>query len=326
VLAAAATQTAHAAGRVSARGAGSAACLVVAADSLHDRSFDDAAAAGLLATEQKLHVDGSVTRVTTSDAAVSALRSCVRRGATITIAVGVLTMNAVDAVAVAYPSARFAIVDASVTTLAHRPANVLGLVFASEQAGYLAGYAAGLWAKLKHVQAVGTVGGIKIPPVDRYIAGFQYGAKRSDPGIKTLNDYSQDFVVQSKCKEKALAQIAQGSVVEFQVAGRCGLGVLNAAHEKGVFGIGTDADQSYLGPWVMTSVLERVNVAVLDAVESARTGTFLGGRNAVFDAQNKGVGVGAWSPEVPASIRNAVAAQLKLLEAGRIKGIPTTVT
>ena len=88
-----------------------------------------------------------------------------------------------------------------------------------------------------------------------------------------LNDYSQDFVAQAKCKEKALNQIAQGSVVEFQVAGQCGLGVLDAARSKKVFGIGVDADQGYLGTHVMTSALKKVDTAVYTAITSAKNGT-----------------------------------------------------
>ena len=107
---------------------------------------------------------------------------------------------------------------------------------------------AGLYAKDKGGdQVVSTVGGQKIPPVDHYIAGFQAGAKAANPDIKTLNAYSQDFVDQAKCKELALNQIAEGSKVVFQVAGGCGLGALDAAKEKGVQGIGVDADQAYLG-------------------------------------------------------------------------------
>jgi basic membrane protein A len=207
----------------------------------------------------------------------------------------------------------------------HKPKNVQGLLFKEQEAGYLAGYAAGLYAKSKGATAVGSVGGLKIPPVDRYIAGYQFAAKKADPGVTTLNDYSQDFVKQAKCKEKALNQIAQGSVVEFQVAGQCGLGVLDAAHEKGIFGVGVDADQGYLGPWVMTSALKKVDVAVNSSIRAAKAGKLKGGTNAVFDAKVNGVGYGKWSPRVPASIKNAVARQFSLLKAGKIKGIPATV-
>ena len=84
-----------------------------------------------------------------------------------------------------------------------------------------------------------------------------------NPDIKTLNGYSQDFVDQAKCKEIALNQIAKGSKVVFQVAGQCGLGALDAAKEKGVQGIGVDADQAYLGDHIMTSAEKKVDVAVV---------------------------------------------------------------
>ena len=135
-----------------------------------------------------------------------------------------------------------------------KPTNVEGLLFEEQEAGYLAGYLAGpvRQGQQRHDDRR-SVGGQKIPPVDHYIAGYQAGAKKADPGIKTLNGYSQDFVDQAKCKEIALNQIAKGSKVVFQVAGQCGLGALDAAKEKSVQGIGVDADQAYLGPHVLTS-------------------------------------------------------------------------
>jgi basic membrane protein A len=253
------------------------------------------------------------------------LKACVQSGANITIGVGFLMTDAMDAIATAFPTKHFAIVDVDVTTMKDKPKNVEGLLFREQQAGYLVGYAAGLWAKSHNGKAVGSVGGLKIPPVDRYIAGFQYGAKKADPGIQTLNGYSNDFVKQAKCKEVALNQIAQGSIVEFQVAGQCGLGVLDAAHEKGLFGIGVDADQGYLGPWVMTSAEKRVDVAVYNAIQAENHGALKGGTNKQFGADIGGVGYGKWSSKVPASIKNAVATQYKLLKAGKIPGIPATV-
>ena len=127
-----------------------------------------------------------------------------------------------------------------------KPKNVRGLLFKEQEAGYLVGYLAGLVTKQEggSQQVIGSVGGQKIPPVDRYIAGYRAGAKKANPGITTLNAYSQDFVDQAKCKELALDQIARGAQVIFQVAGQCGLGALSAAKEKNVRGIGVDADQA----------------------------------------------------------------------------------
>ena len=307
-----------------ARKAAFSACLVTDIGGLNDKSFNHLAYVGLQHAE-RAGIKGRVIQSHSPADYIPNLKACVQSGAGITIGVGFLMADSIDAIASAFPTKKFAIVDVDATSLKHKPKNVEGLLFKEQEAGYLVGYAAGLWAKMHGGKAVGSVGGLKIPPVDRYIAGFQYAAKKADPGIKTLNDYSQDFVKQAKCKEAALNQIAQGSVVEFQVAGQCGLGVLDAAHEKGVWGIGVDADQGYLGPWVATSALKRVDVAVYNAIQAANHGKLQGGKNKVFGASIGGVGYGKWSKSVPASIRAKVAAQFKLLKAGKIKGIPSTV-
>jgi basic membrane protein A len=314
-------------GAAAAPKAGFTACLVTDIGGLNDKGFNHLAYVGLQ-TAQKSGVKGIVEQSHSPSDYIPNLKACVQKGAGITIAVGFLMTDAIDAVAQAFPQDKFAIVDVDATSLKNHPKNVEGLLFKEQEAGYLVGYAAGLWTKLHpngSTQTVGSVGGLKIPPVDRYIAGFQFGAKKADPGIKTLNGYSQDFVNQAKCKEQALNEISSGAAVVFQVAGQCGLGVLDAAHEKGLFGIGVDADQGYLGPWVMTSALKRVDVAVNGAIQSAKGGKLAGGKNVIFGASKNGVGYGKWSPKVPASIRARVAAQYKLLRAGKIKGIPAVV-
>jgi len=297
--------------------AGFSACLVTDIGGLNDKSFNHLAYVGLL-NAQKHGIKGRVIQSKSGADYIPNLKACVTGGAGITIGVGFLMTDAMDAIATAYPKSKFAIVDVDVTSMKHKPKNVEGLLFKEQQAGYLVGYAAGLYVKASGGTTVGSIGGLKIPPVDRYIAGYQFGAKKADPGIKVLNDYSQDFVKQAICKEKALNQIANGSTVEFQVAGQCGLGVLDAAKEKKVFGIGVDADQGYLGPQVMTSALKKVDVAVFAAAKAAQSGGLKTGINAVFSAKNGGVGIGKTSPKVPASMVKATKAILAQLAAGKI--------
>jgi basic membrane lipoprotein Med (substrate-binding protein (PBP1-ABC) superfamily) len=146
---------------------------------------------------------------------------------------------------------------------------------------------------------IGSVGGQKQPPVDRYIAGYQAGALKADPNIKLLNSYSNEWVDQAKCKQLALNQISDGADIVFQVAGGCGLGVLDAAKEQGVWGIGVDADQSYLGPQVLTSALKRVDTSVYSDDSAVLDGKFAGGTDSVFSLKNDGVGLGKISPKVP---------------------------
>ena len=142
------------------------------------------------------------------------------------IAVGFLMGDSIAQVAKKYPKTKFAIIDVNAAGLKGKPKNVRGIVFAEQEAGCLAGVAAATASKSG---TISSVGGLKIPPVDAYIAGYQYCAKKVKPGIKTLNGYSQDFVAQDKCKSVALDQIGQGSDVVFQVAGGCGLGAISAA-------------------------------------------------------------------------------------------------
>ena len=180
--------------------AGFSACLVTDIGGLNDKSFNHLAYVGLQHA-QRAGIKGRVIQSHSPADYIPNLKACVQSGAGITIGVGFLMTDAMDAIASAYPSNKFAIVDVDVTSMKHKPKNVEGLLFREQEAGYLVGYAAGLYAKANGGKAVGSVGGLKIPPVDRYIAGFQFGAKKADPGIKTLNGYSNDFVKQNKCKE-----------------------------------------------------------------------------------------------------------------------------
>jgi basic membrane protein A len=291
---------------------------------LNDRGFNHLAYVGLLRAAKSLGVTYRVVQSGSAADYVPNLSSLAKQGYNLVIGVGFTEIQAMETVAKAYPHTHFAIVDVSNADEGHLK-NVEGLLFKEQEAGYLAGYAAGLAAKAQHGKAVSSVGGEKQPPVDRYIAGFQAGAKAADPGVQTINGYSQDFVNQAKCKEVALNQIAAGSVVVFQVAGGCGLGALDAAREKGVWGIGVDADQGYLGSYVLTSALKRVDTAVYQSIADAKSGHFKGGQDAIYGLQQNGVGIGKFSPKAPAGIAAKVAQVEQKIKSGSIRNIPTTV-
>jgi basic membrane protein A len=299
--------------------------LVTDIGGLNDRSFNQLANEGLTRAKSELKVDTRVLPSKSNADYVPNLSSLAQQKYDLVIGVGFLMADAMDTVASKFPNTKFAIIDVDQTTLKHKPANVQGLLFKEQQSGYLAGYLAGLYTKDQGgKQVIGSVGGQKIPPVDHYIAGYQAGAKAANSGIKTLNGYSQDFVDQAKCKELALNQIAEGAQVVFQVAGQCGLGVLDAAKEKGVQGIGVDADQSYLGPQVLTSAIKKVDVAVFDTIKAAQGGSFKGGTNQTFDLTNDGAGIGkvsAKGAKYDAKVQ-AVAAKIK---SGALSNIPDTV-
>ncbi len=300
--------------------------LVTDIGQLNDHGFNQLAYGGLQRAEKVLGVKGRVFESASPADYVPNLSAFARQGYDLVIAVGFDQAAAVAKAAVAFPKTHFAIVDVSNADLTGKPANVRGLIFKEQEAGYLAGYAAALQLKgTPGPYVIGSVGGEKQPPVDRYIAGYQAGAKAADPTIKLLNGYSQDWVDQAKCKELALQQIASGAKVVFAVAGGCGLGVLDAAKEQKVWAIGVDADQGYLGKQVLTSALKKVDQSVFLTIQDVKDGTFKGGEDSVFGLDRDGVGVGKFSPAAKAGLAAAVAKVRQQIISGVVKDIPTTV-
>jgi basic membrane protein A len=293
--------------------------MVTDVGGLNDRGFNHLAYLGLLQAQKRLGVQIRVTESRSPADYIPNLAFFARQGYDLVLGVGYTEIGAMGAVAKRFPKTHFAIVDVADGDLAGKPKNVLGLLFREEQVGYLAGYLAGLEAKRKPGKdVVSSVAGEKQPPVDRFIAGYQAGAKRADPHVVVINSYSQDFTDQSKCKAIALNQIGAGSVAVFAVAGGCGLGALDAARQQNVWGIGVDADQSFLGPHILTSATKKVDRAVFLAIQSVQQGRFHGG-DAVYGLKEGGVGLGKISSRVP---RNEVAAveQIKsLLVAGKLR-------
>jgi basic membrane protein A and related proteins len=299
--------------------------LVPDVTGLNDRGFNHLSYVGLKRAEAQLGIAQEVFQSKSTQEYVPNLTTFARDGYDLAIGVGYTEADAIDTVATNFPNSNFAIVDVDQTEEPHKPPNLLGLLFKEQETGYLVGYLAGLEEKRRPGKdVIGSVGGEKQPPVDRFIAGYQAGARAADPGITTLNAYSQDFGDQAKCKQIALDQIQQGAGAIFQVAGACGLGALDAAKEKKVWGIGVDADQSFLGPHILTSAVKRVDTAVFDAIKLVVDRKFKGG-NIVVGLKDNGVGVGKISPKVPKSEVAKVMQIRADIIAGKIKNIPTVV-
>ncbi len=300
--------------------------LVTDVGGLNDRGFNHLAYLGVKDAQARLGAQFHVNLSQSSSEYIPNLAAFARGGYNLIIGVGFTEASAIDTAAHQFPKNRFAIVDVDQKTEPHKPPNLLGLLFREQEVGYLAGYLAGLEEKRRPGKdVIGSVGGQKQPPVDRFIAGYQAGAKAADPGIEVINAYSQDFNDQSKCKTIALNQIDAGAGVVFQVAGGCGLGVIRAAAERNVWAIGVDADQSFIDPrHVLTSATKHVDVAVFKAIQSVANGTFKGG-NVVYGLKDNGVGLGKINPLVPKADVAKIERIRQEIVSGKIKNIPTTV-
>uniref|UniRef100_UPI00389AD3BD BMP family lipoprotein n=1 Tax=Solirubrobacter deserti TaxID=2282478 RepID=UPI00389AD3BD len=298
--------------------------LVTDIGGLNDRSFNQLANEGLERAKAELGVETRVLISKANSDYVPNLSTLAQQQYDLVIGVGFLMADAMNTVAPKFPNTNFAIIDVDATTMKAKPTNVSGALFKENEAGYLVGYMAGLYLKDEGGGTASSVGGQKIPPVDAYIAGYQAGVQAANPEAKVVNGYSQKFDDPAPCKELALDHIAQGAKVVFQVAGGCGLGALDAAKEKGVQGIGVDADQAYLGDQIMTSALKKVDVAVYDEIKAVQDGSFKGGDNRLFDVKSGGVGIGETN-EVGAKYADQIKAEQDKIASGELTDIPNTV-
>jgi basic membrane protein A and related proteins len=310
--------------------------LVTDIGSLNDKGFNSLSAVGLKQAENQLGVEGRIYITQTAADRQPNLTAAAQAGYPLVIAVGVLfAFGPLPTVAGAFPTTMFAGVDVAQGDMCGGkpvPAscvngaikNVHGIQFAEQEAGCLVGNVAALEMLREHRTTISAVGAIPVPAIVRYIAGYKYCAKRVSKKIKVLVNYANDstFADQTKCKATALAQIARGSHAVFQVAGQCGLGALDAAKGRGVWGIGVDADQYFLGRHMLTSALKRVNTAVFDTIKAfnANPTGFKGGDEKLYNLKNGGVGYGRLSPKLPVAARAAITKSTNNLEKLIIQG------
>jgi len=276
----------------------------------NDRGFNQNQLAGLNKAKTNLGITALPKQSNSVSDYIPNMTAAVRQRANLVIAAGFLLADATATMAKKFPDTHFAITDYPVEAapFADKKGKVLfdnveGLTYAANEGGCLAGVLAARQASRMGKKTIGAVGGVKIPPVDIWIAGYKQCAQLAVPGTKVLVGYSQDFVATDKCKTVAENQIAQGAQVLFQVAGGCGLGTIKAADQAGKWSIGVDVDQYRLGKRVLTSGIKRVDNGVFEAIKQVQAGEFAGGTDLVFDLKNDGVGVGRINPAVPAADR-----------------------
>ena len=263
------------------------ACMVSDAGGFDDRSFNQTGYEGLKKAEAELGVEVVALESKTDADYTPNINQAVSQGCNLVITVGFLLGDATEKAATANPDTDFAIVDYAYEK---PPANLKGLVFATEQSSFLAGIAA---AGTTKSGVVATYGGLPIPSVTAFMSGFYQGVeyfnKQNSKSVKVLGwnaadpekgTYAGGFDDQNKGKQIANNFIQQGADVVFPVAGPVGLGTAAAAQATGgkvsVIWVDTDGcvSASQYCDVFLTSVMKEIGVAVYDTVKSASTGTF----------------------------------------------------
>lgn len=288
-----------------------------------DNSFNDSADRGLTRAKNELGAQVEVLEPGDGSDRESALRQLASKSPDIVFGVGFLFTDDVNHVAADFPNVRFACVDYTVDPKKPVPPNVAALKFKEEEGSYLVGALAALVSK---THKVGFVGGMEIPLIKKFEAGFKAGVAAIDPKTEVIVKYAgvtgEAFKNPAKGKELALAIYGQGADVIFHASGSTGQGVFAAAQDQGKLAIGVDSDQAALAPGhVLTSMVKRVDVAVFDTIKSVKDGRFKpgvqtfdlasGGVDYVYDENNKAL--------IPDAARAKVEELRGKIEHGEIK-------
>jgi basic membrane protein A and related proteins len=261
------------------------------------------------------------------------IRNFISEGCGLIVTVGFLMGDSTAAAARENPDVKFAIVDYAyfpgtsgcpedaTDCYAEDLPNVTSLMFAEDEVGYLAGVLAGC---MTESNVIGSVSGMEIPPVVRFVTGFQTGAASVNPDVETLNVYIPDFNDPATGKQAGETMIADGADIIFGVGGNTGNGGLLAAHEAGLVGIGVDVDQYNTYPEVadalITSAAKNMDVAAGDAVRDYAAGTLAAGIQ-LATVENGGVGLAPYHDQeanISDECKAAVAEAEEGLRAGTV--------
>jgi basic membrane protein A and related proteins len=293
-----------------------------------DKSFNDAAYAGLVRAQKELGV--AFTTLETGEGAdrEAQMRQLAAGGSQLVFGVGFLFSDDIYGLAQEFPGVKFACVDYTVKEGQALPPNLTALEFKENEGSFLVGALAALLTK---TGKVGFVGGMEIPLIKKFEAGYRAGVKAAGPKVEVLVKYAGTtgtaFKDPTKGKELGLAEYNQGADIIFHASGSTGLGVFEAAREKGAgyYAIGVDADQYAEAPgFILTSMVKRVDTAVFDTIKELQAGRWQGGVREfglgedgvgwVYDANNQAL--------VPGPVKAKVDALKAEIVAGRIT-VPT---
>jgi len=275
------------------------AAMVTDVGGLGDKTFNDGTYEGLLRAESELGVEIRALESNEIADYEPNIDQLANAGFDVIFTVGFLMTDTTAAKAPEYPEVVFGGID---QFLENPGPNEVGLLFKEHEAAYLAGVLAGLATldqgfddRINDQNKIAFIGGMDIPPVERFEVGFIAGAKSVNPDVEVIVLYAGSFDDSARGRELGLSAIDQGADVVFAAAGLTGNGAITACQERGALFIGVDVDQ-YLtvegsGDVMLTSAIKRLDVAVFETIKSVLEGTFVGGENRTFGLAEEGVGL-----------------------------------
>ena len=270
--------------------------MITDTNGLGDKSFNDAVWAGLQQAEEELGVEIEVLESNEAADYEPNIDQLAAAGFDVIFTVGFLFTDVTPVKAVEYPDITFGAID---QFFEEPEPNVAAMLFREHEAAYLAGVLAaqvtvaeGFDDSINAENVIGFVGGMDIPPVEKFQAGYIAGARSVDPDIEVISAFVGNFDDQAKAKELALSAIDGGADIVFQAAGLAGLGVIPATVEEGALYIGVDADQYQTAPEsqdvILTSALKKMQEPVYLIIKDVVDGVFEGGIASYGAAEDAG--------------------------------------
>ena len=297
------------------------------AGSKENKSFQDLAWDGLQKAKSELGVETTVVESREVADLVPNLRKLADQKYDLIVGVGFLFTDAITDVSKQYPGIKFAIIDSVVNA-----PNVVSYVFKEEEGSFLAGaLAAGMTSqksdKTNDKKVIGFVGGMDVPLIQKFEAGYIAGAKTIDPSVQVLSAYAGSFDDPGKGKELTLNMYNKGADIVYHAAGITGLGTIQAAKEKNFWAIGVNNDQYSVAPgFVLASMIKGVEVATFEAAKSVVKGSFKGGV-VVLDTKAGGIDLGGLDHvkgQIPDGLLKKIANLKQMIIEGKFK-VPTTL-
>lgn len=285
-----------------------------------DKSFNDAAYAGLTRARQELGVPFTTLETGEGSEREAQMRQLAEGGSQLVIGVGFLFSDDIYGLAKEFPNVKFACVDYTVKEGQALPPNLTALEFKENEGSFLVGALAALLTK---TGKVGFVGGMEIPLIKKFEAGYRAGVKAANPKAEVIVKYAgatgAAFKDPTKGKELGLAEYNEGADIIFHASGSTGLGVFEAAREKGRLAIGVDSDQYAEAPgFVLTSMVKHVETSVFDTIRQLKEGRWQGGIRE-FGLKEDGVGW-VYDGRNKALVPDAVKAKVDSLKAEIVAG------
>ncbi|MCL2823157.1 MAG: BMP family ABC transporter substrate-binding protein [Polyangiaceae bacterium] len=275
-----------------------------------DKSFNDSAYAGLDRARREFGVTVEMIEPSGAEDREAAMRLFAARGFDLVLGVGFIFSTDIEVVAGAFPNTSFACVDYAPSSDRELPSNLAGLVFREEEGAFLVGAVAGLVTKTK---AVGFVGGMNVPLIRKFEAGYRAGVGHVCSECRVLSAFAgttpEAFRDPAKGEALATSQYSAGADVVFHASGSTGLGVFEAARDMRAWAIGVDSDQYDEMPGsVLTSMVKRVDVVVYETIRDVLGARFVGGVH-VFGVKEGAIGYvneGPHAEMIPVEVRDKV--------------------